>query len=115
MTRKSEITRAPSPIAQARSATTRPRSWTRIRGVASARDNPPVSPVLSARYRSSVSPACDTTPAPPPVTSSPRDHPVTFTSKVLLDLGLIRTSTPLIVPVQEHFSVLARPPGHIPL
>jgi hypothetical protein len=28
---------------------------------------------------------------------------------VLLDLGSIRTSTPLIVPVQEHFSIQARP------
>jgi|KBSMisStaDraftv2_1062788.scaffolds.fasta_scaffold544722_1 hypothetical protein len=62
MTRKSEITRAPSAIAQARSATTRPRSCTKIRGVASAADKPPVSPVLSARCRSSASPACDTTP-----------------------------------------------------
>src|SRR6185437_2777319 len=94
----------------ARSATTRPWSCTRTRGVASAADRPPARPVLSARCRSSASPACDTTPAPPPVTSSPRDHPVTFTSKVLLDLGSIRTSTPLIVPVQEHFSVQARPP-----
>jgi len=57
-----EITRAPSAIAQARSATTRPRSCTKIRGVASAADKPPVSPVLSARCRSSASPACDTTP-----------------------------------------------------
>jgi hypothetical protein len=87
ITRKSEITRAPSAIAQARSASTRPRSCTRIRAVASAADRPPVRPVLSAKCRSSTSPACDTTPRPPPVTSSPRDHPVTFTAKVLLDLA----------------------------
>jgi hypothetical protein len=33
---------------------------------------------------------------------------------VLLDLGSIRTSTPLIVPVQEHFSVQARSSVCIP-
>lgn len=31
------------------------------------------------RDRARTSPACDTTPVPPPVTSRPRDHPVAFT------------------------------------
>jgi hypothetical protein len=83
--------------------------------VASAADRPLVRPVLSARCRSSASPACDTTPVPPPDTSRPLDQPVTCMQKVLLDLGSIRTSTPLIVPVQEHFSVQARPPARTPL
>jgi hypothetical protein len=48
-------------------------------------------------------PACETTPVPPPVTSRPRDHPVAFTPKVLLEPIPARTSTNLIVPVQEHF------------
>ena len=54
------------------------------RGLASVRDNPAVSPVLSANPRSSTSPACDTTPSPPAVTSSPFDQPVTFALRVLL-------------------------------
>ena len=51
-----------SAIAAARSASIRPRSWTRSRRVANAHDSPPVRPVLSASARSSTSPACDTTP-----------------------------------------------------
>jgi hypothetical protein len=31
---------------------------------------------------------------------------------VLLEPGAIRTSTPLIVPVQEHFSIQARQSAH---
>jgi hypothetical protein len=54
---------------------------------ASAADRPAVRPVRSASSRSSTRPTCDTTPVPPPVTSRPRDHPVAFTWKVLLDLG----------------------------
>ena len=42
------------------------------------RARPPVNPVLSARCRNSTSPACDTTPRPPPVTSRPLDQPVTL-------------------------------------
>ena len=45
-----------------------------------------VRPVRSASRRSSTSPACETMPVPPPVTSRPRDHPVPFTLKVLLEL-----------------------------
>ena len=41
---------------QARSASTRPRSWVSSRSVASARDSPPVSPVLSVSTRSSAAP-----------------------------------------------------------
>jgi len=44
-TRKSLITSLPSAIAQARSAVTRPRSWTSGRGEASACDSPPAGPV----------------------------------------------------------------------
>ena len=89
ITRKSLITRAPSAIAHARSASTRPRSWPPS-GDGSAADRPAVSPVRSASSRSSTSPACDTTPVPPYVTSRPRDHPVAFTWKVLLELERIR-------------------------
>ena len=39
-----------------------PRSWISTRGEASAFDSPAVSPVLSARCRSSATPACDTMP-----------------------------------------------------
>jgi hypothetical protein len=107
-TRKSLITSAPSAIAHARSAATRPRSWTSSRGVASARD----SPVLSANRRSSTSPACDTTPPPPDVTSSPFDQPVTFTLRVLLDLAQMTTSATVIVPAQEHFLMVDAPVRH---
>src|SRR6266545_3265372 len=62
------------------------------RGEASARDRPPVSPVLSASWRSRASPACDTMPSPSAVTSRPFDHPVRFTFEVLLELALIRAS-----------------------
>ena len=62
------------------------------RGEASARDSPPVSPVLSVSWRSTASPACDTMPAPSAVTSSLFDHPVRFTFEVLLELALIRAS-----------------------
>src|SRR5450755_1827824 len=85
ITRKSLITRAPSAIAHARSEKTRPRSWP-PRGEGSAAERPAVRPVRSASCRSRASPACDTTPVPPPVTSRPRDHPVAFTWKVLLEL-----------------------------
>jgi hypothetical protein len=78
ITRKSLITRAPSAITQARSAMIRPRSWP-PGGDGSAADSPAVIPLRSASSRSSTSPACDTTPVPPPVTSRPRDHPVAFT------------------------------------
>jgi len=37
-----------------------------------------------------------------------------LTAKVLLDLVQIRTSTILIVPVQEYFSVKARPSSDLP-
>src|SRR5262249_56115504 len=60
------------------------------RGVANARDNPPVSPDRSANSRSTANPACDTTPSPSAVTTNPRDQPLPFTWKVLLDLGPIR-------------------------
>src|SRR5579859_4588943 len=77
------------------SASTRPRSCPRTRPDHSARDKPPVRPVLSASRRTKPSPACDTTPVPPPVTSRPFDHAVTFTSRVLLELEPVETSTPL--------------------
>ena len=62
ITRKSLITSAPSAIAQARSAITRPRSCTSSLLLASALDSPAVRLVLSASPRSSTSPACDTMP-----------------------------------------------------
>ena len=65
ITRKSLITSAPSAIAQARSASTRPRSWTSSRSEASAFDRPAVRPLLSASARISATPACDTTPVRP--------------------------------------------------
>jgi hypothetical protein len=49
--------------ADPRAASTRPRSCTKIRSEASARDSPLLRPVLSARCRSSARPAGDTTPA----------------------------------------------------
>ena len=76
-TAKSLITSAPSAITVARSASTRPRSWISIRGVARAFDRSAVRPVLSASDRIKTSPVCDTIPLPPEVTSRPRDHPVT--------------------------------------
>jgi hypothetical protein len=85
ITRKSLITRAPSAIAQARSAKTRPRSRPPP-GVGSAADRPAVRPVRSASCRSSTRPACDTTPVPPPATSRPRDHAVAFMQKMLLEM-----------------------------
>jgi hypothetical protein len=78
ITRKSLITLAPSAIAHARSDKTRPRSCP-PRGEGSAADRPAVRPVRSDNCRSSTSPACDTIPVPPPLTSRPRDHPVAFT------------------------------------
>jgi hypothetical protein len=65
--------------------------------------------MLSANARSSTSPACDTTPAPSPVTSSPFSQPVSFTLQVLLDLGSGKDVDIAIVPGQdnageEHFS-----------
>ena len=87
ITRKSLITSAPSAIAHAKSASTWPRSYTSTRSLASAFGRAAVSPVLSASARSSASPACDTIPVPPTVTSSPFSQPVAFTLRVLLDLG----------------------------
>src|SRR5437763_9173050 len=87
MTLKSLITSAPSAIAQARSASTRPRSWTSSRRLASAFDRPAASPVLSASARTSATPACDTIPVPPSVTRKPFSQPVVFTLRVLLDLA----------------------------
>lgn len=87
MTRKSLITSAPSAIAHAKSASTRPRSWTNSRRLANAFDRPAVSPVLSASTLSNATPACDTIPVPSPVTPKPVSHPVTFTLQVLLDLA----------------------------
>ncbi|HUC26293.1 MAG TPA: hypothetical protein VMA73_26620 [Streptosporangiaceae bacterium] len=76
--RRSPITRAPSAIAHARSAMTRPRSCPPA-GDGSAADSPAVRPVRSASSRSSTSPACGTTPVPPSLTSRPSDHPVACT------------------------------------
>jgi hypothetical protein len=104
ITRKSLITCAPSAIAHARSASTRPRSRTSGQPVASAFDNPPVRPVLSATARSNASPACDTTPVPPAMTSSPLSHPVAFTSKVLLVLGRKGRQIPLSSQFRSTFS-----------
>ena len=87
ITRKSLITSAPSAIAHARSETTRPRSCTTSRLPASAFDNPAASPVTSHSRRNSASPAWDTTPVPPPVISSRRDHAIAFTRIVLLEPG----------------------------
>jgi hypothetical protein len=64
-----------------------------------ARDSPPVSPVLSASWRSRASPAYDTMPSPSAVTSRLFDHPVRFTFEVLLELALIRAS----VLLSSHF------------
>src|ERR1022692_1260233 len=50
ITRKSLITRAPSAIAHARSARTRPRSWPPS-GEGSAADSPDVRPVRSVSWR----------------------------------------------------------------
>src|ERR1019366_6900330 len=105
--RKPLLPPAPPPIAHARPARPRPRSWPPS-GEGSAADSPDVRPVRSVTWRSSASPACDTTPVPPPVTSRPRDHPVAFTWKVLLEPGVIKASTTLIVPGQEYFSIQAR-------
>jgi hypothetical protein len=79
ITRKSLITSAPSAIAQARSASTRPRSWTSNLREASARDSPAVRPILSASARTSATPACDTIPVPSAVTCRPFSQPVAFT------------------------------------
>src|SRR5437773_1126373 len=79
ITRKSLITSAPSAIAQARSASTRPRSWTRYRRDASAFDSPAVRPILSASALISATPACDTIPVPSAVTCTPFSQPVVFT------------------------------------
>src|SRR5260221_8901408 len=113
-TRKSLITSLPSAIAQARSAVTRPRSWISGRGEASARDRPPVSPVLSVSWRSRPSPACDTMPSPSAVTSSPLDHPVRFTFKVLPRTCVDKGFSTLIVPVQEHLLWSTRRSAGIP-
>jgi hypothetical protein len=87
ITRKSLITSAPSAIAHASSAITRPRSWTSSRSLASAFHSPAVRPILSASARTSITPACDTIPAPSAVTCRPLSQPVVFTYQVLLDLG----------------------------
>ena len=105
ITRKSLIASPPSAIAHARSARTRPRSWISSRAEASALDNPLVSPVLSASARTSVTPACDTTPVPSAVTFSPFIQPVVFTWQVLLDLAQIIASTPLSSQVRSTFHV----------
>jgi len=75
-------------------------------GVGSAADRRAVRPVRSQSWRRRTGPACDTTPVPPPVTSSPRDHAVAFTWKVLLELVRQWISTIFIVPVQEYFSLI---------
>src|SRR5262249_41853576 len=80
----------PPATAHATSANTRPRSCTSNRDVANTRDNPPVNPDRSANNRNTANPACDTTPSPSAVTTNPRDQPLPFTWKVLLDLGPIR-------------------------
>ena len=46
-------------------------SWTRGRSLARAFDRSAVRPLLSASARISATPACDTIPAPPPLTFSP--------------------------------------------
>ena len=106
ITRKSLITRALSAIAHARSANTRPGHGRPAATAAppTGQTSGPSGPKAAAAAR----PACDTIPVPPPVTSRPRDHPVAFTQKVLLEPVPVRTSTILIVPVQEHFSIQPR-------
>src|SRR5689334_20111934 len=85
------------------SASTRPRSCPSTRPLNSAWDSPPVRPVLSDSRRSSPSPACDTIPVPSPVTSRPLDQAVTFTSRVLLELDPVETSTPLLSQLRSTF------------
>ena len=65
--RARQVREHPAPVMTARQATAAPPT------------GPAVSPVRSASSRSRTSPACDTTPVPPPVTSRPRDHPVACT------------------------------------
>ena len=71
--------------------------------VASARDSPP-GQARSYRPGAAAAPARHATRHPDhrQDTSSPLDHPVVCTQKVLLDLGPVRTSNTLIVPAQEH-------------
>jgi hypothetical protein len=93
-------------IAQARSASTRRRSWTSSLREASARDSPVVRPVLSASARSSATPARDTIPVPSAETCRPLSQPVVFTYQVLLGLGPDKDFDTPIVPSQEHFLLL---------
>src|SRR6266516_2758660 len=103
ITRKSLITSAPSAIAQARSASTRPRSWTSSRSEASAFDSPAVRPMLSASALISATPACDTIPVPSAVTCRPFSQPVVFTYQVLHDLGRYGSQQPLSSQVRSTF------------
>src|SRR5262249_37973308 len=105
-------TRAQRALAHARPASPRPGSWTTSRRVARAGDRPAVSPVRSASARSSTSPACDTTPVPPPVTSSPFSQPVPFTSKVLLVLDRKGRQTPLSSQFRSTFISRRAGPAH---
>ena len=76
-----------SPIASppaARTVATSTRTWPRsCKGLklrrASAVDNPPVSPTLSASSRSAADPANATTPVPSAVTDNPAAHALRFT------------------------------------
>ena len=95
----SAITSPPSAIITARSVRTRPLS---LPGVnprrATACDNAPVRPVLSARARSNTNPARDTTPRPPTSTDKPLDQSVLCTYEVPSTRGTLNDSTPVSFP-----------------
>src|SRR6266536_2325897 len=103
ITRKSLITSAPSAIAHAKSASTRPRSCTSSRSDTSAFDSPAVRPMLSASALISATPACDTIPVPSAVTFRPFSQPVVFTYQVLHDLGRYGSQQPLSSQVRSTF------------
>ena len=96
----------PSAMLTARSASTRPGSWTARgrRKPASACDRSPVNELRSARSASSRDPACDTTPAPSAETTTLGRAPVLCTRKVPL-VRRIRTLDKPYPPSTEALSV----------
>src|SRR5262249_20457749 len=62
--------------------------------------------------RSTANPACDTTPSPSAVTTNPRDQPLPFTWKVLLDLGPIRIFDNPYRPSSGALSAVDTPTNH---